>query len=65
MDFGLKLPTERVEAAAIDWTIDRGQPRHGYVEVNVFYAGLQTALQCDPPPTMYRSSFSLRHYNNA
>lgn len=50
MDFGLKLPTERVEAAAIDWTFDKGQPRHGYVEVNVFYAGLQTALQRDPPP---------------
>lgn len=63
MDFGLKLPTERVVEIAIDWTVDKNRSvmpllkRASLMRVFKRFSGLT--------PTRYRSSFSLRHYNNA
>ena len=43
----MKLRIEQVEGTAIDWTIERDQPCHDYIEMNVLHASLQTVLQSD------------------
>ena len=43
----MKLRIEQVEGTAIDWIIDRNQPCHDYIGVDVLHASLQTVLQLD------------------
>ena len=40
----MKLRIEHVEGIVIDWTIDKNQPCHDYIEVGVLHASLQTVL---------------------